>query len=168
MNPPWFCSRTPATRGLTRKWAPGALNGFSERLVHPYVSIMALKIRLSRIGTKHKPVYRGVVTEERYRRDGAATEILGTYTPEAKGNTLQIDLARVDYWHSKGARPTDTMRALIKKERRRQAAVAAAAPVAAPAAAAPATIAPAPAAAEPAVATAAPAAPAAATPAPAI
>jgi small subunit ribosomal protein S16 len=134
---------------------------------------MALKIRLSRIGTKHKPVYRVVVTEERYRRDGAATEILGTYTPEAKGNTLQIDLARVDYWHSKGARPTDTMRALIKKERRRQAAVAAAAPAAAPAAAAPAaaapaTIAPAPAAAEPAVATAAPAAPAAATPAPAI
>jgi small subunit ribosomal protein S16 len=100
---------------------------------------MALKIRLSRIGTKHKPVYRVVVTEERYRRDGAATEILGTYTPEAKGNTLQIDLARVDHWFGKGARPTDTMKALIKKERRRQAAIAAVAPVAgSPAAAAPA------------------------------
>jgi small subunit ribosomal protein S16 len=99
---------------------------------------MALKIRLSRIGTKHKPIYRVVVTEERYRRDGAATEILGTYTPEAKGNTLQIDLARVDYWFGKGARPTDTMHALIKKERRRQAALAAATPVpsAAPAASA--------------------------------
>ncbi len=90
---------------------------------------MALKIRLSRIGTKHKPIYRVVVTEERYRRDGAATEILGTYTPEAKGNPLQIDLTRVDYWFGKGARPTDTMHALIKKERRRQAALAAAAPV---------------------------------------
>jgi len=89
---------------------------------------MALKIRLSRIGTKHKPIYRVVVSEERYRRDGAATEILGTYTPEAKGNPLQIDLARVDYWVSKGARPTDTMHALVKKERRRVAAVAAAAP----------------------------------------
>jgi small subunit ribosomal protein S16 len=96
---------------------------------------MALKIRLSRIGTKHKPIYRVVVTEERYRRDGAATEILGTYTPEAKGNPLQIDLTRVDYWFGKGARPTDTMHALIKKERRRQAAVAAA-PVAAAAPAA--------------------------------
>jgi small subunit ribosomal protein S16 len=93
---------------------------------------MALKIRLSRIGTKHKPVYRVVVTEERYRRDGAAVEILGTYTPEAKGNTLQIKLDRVDYWASKGAKPTDTMHALIKKERRRQAAVAATPAPAAP------------------------------------
>jgi small subunit ribosomal protein S16 len=89
---------------------------------------MALKIRLSRIGTKHKPVFRVVVSEARYRRDGAAVEILGTYTPEAKGNTLQIKLDRVDYWKSKGALPTDTMHALIKKERRRQAAVTAAAP----------------------------------------
>ncbi|MFA5058038.1 MAG: 30S ribosomal protein S16 [Opitutaceae bacterium] len=94
---------------------------------------MALKIRLSRIGTKHKPVFRVVVAEERSRRDGDATEILGTYTPEAKGNTLKIKLDRVDYWVSKGARPTDTMHALIKKERRRQAAVTAA-PAPAPAA----------------------------------
>jgi small subunit ribosomal protein S16 len=86
---------------------------------------MSLKIRLSRIGTKHKPIYRVVVAEQRSRRDGDATEILGTYTPEAKGNPLQIKLDRVDYWFSKGARPTDTMHALIKKERRRQAAVAA-------------------------------------------
>ncbi len=84
---------------------------------------MALKIRLSRIGTKHKPVFRVVVAEERSRRDGDATEILGTYTPEAKGNTLMIKLDRVDYWFSKGARPTDTVHALIKKERRRLAAV---------------------------------------------
>jgi len=94
---------------------------------------MALKIRLSRIGTKHKPIYRVVVAEERSRRDGDATEILGTYTPQAKGNTLQIKLDRVDYWFSKGARPTSTMHSLIKKERRRQAAVAAA-PASAPAA----------------------------------
>ena len=108
---------------------------------------MALKIRLSRIGTKHKPIYRVVVAEERSRRDGDAVEILGTYTPEAKGNPLQIKLDRVDYWFSKGARPTDTMHALIKKERRRQVAAAAApavppsapvAPDAAPAAPAPA------------------------------
>ena len=99
---------------------------------------MALKIRLSRIGTKHKPIYRVVVAEERSRRDGDATEILGTYTPEAKGNPLQIKLDRVDYWFSKGARPTDTMHALIKKERRRQAAVAATPVSTAPAPAAPA------------------------------
>lgn len=94
---------------------------------------MGLKIRLSRIGTKHKPIYRVVVAEQRSRRDGDATEILGTYTPQAKGNPLQIKLDRVDYWFSKGARPTDTMHALIKKERRRQAALTAAAPVPTPA-----------------------------------
>jgi len=92
---------------------------------------MALKIRLSRIGTKHKPIYRVVVAEERSRRDGDAVEILGTYTPEAKGNPLKINLVRADFWFSKGARPTDTMHALIKKERRRQAAVVAAAPASA-------------------------------------
>jgi small subunit ribosomal protein S16 len=124
---------------------------------------MALKIRLSRIGTKHKPIYRVVVAEERSRRDGDATEILGTYTPEAKGNPLQIKLDRVDYWFSKGARPTDTMHALIKKERRRQAAVAATAST--PAAAAP--VSAASARATPAPATPAPATPAPATPAPA-
>lgn len=87
---------------------------------------MALKIRLSRIGTKHKPVFRVVVAEERSRRDGDAVEILGTYTPESKGNPLKINLERADYWYGKGAQPTDTMNALIKKERRRLAAVAAA------------------------------------------
>ena len=92
---------------------------------------MALKIRLSRIGTKHKPVFRVVVAEERSRRDGDAVEILGTYTPEAKGNTLKINLARTDYWYGKGARPTETMHALIKKERRRLAAGAAPAEVSA-------------------------------------
>ncbi|HTX67135.1 MAG TPA: 30S ribosomal protein S16 [Opitutaceae bacterium] len=85
---------------------------------------MALKIRLSRIGTKHKPIYRVVVAEERSRRDGDAVEILGTYTPETKGNPLKLNLERADYWYGKGARPTDTMNALIKKERRRLAAVA--------------------------------------------
>jgi small subunit ribosomal protein S16 len=108
---------------------------------------MALKIRLSRIGTKHKPIYHVVVAEERSRRDGAAVEILGTYTPEAKGNPMKLDLARADFWLSKGARPTDTMHALIKKERRRAAAATEAtatptapAPAAAPAPEAPAAL----------------------------
>jgi small subunit ribosomal protein S16 len=107
---------------------------------------MALKIRLSRIGTKHKPHFRVVVAEERSRRDGDAVEILGTYSPEAKGNPLTINLERADYWYGKGARPTDTMRSLIKRERRRLAAVAATpAPAATPAApAAPTPAAPAP------------------------
>ena len=87
---------------------------------------MALKIRLTRIGTTHQPHYRIVVAEARSRRDGAPTETLGTYDPRSKGNPVKVDLARVDYWLSKGAKPTDTLHAMIKRARR--------APAAAPAA----------------------------------
>lgn len=79
---------------------------------------MALKIRLSRIGAVHKPIYHVVVAEARSRRDGAAVEILGTYTPQSKTEPLKVDLARADYWLSKGATPTDTAHALIKKARK--------------------------------------------------
>ncbi len=83
---------------------------------------MALKIRLTKVGSVHQPLYRVVVAEARSRRDGAAVENLGTYHPGSKGNPITIDLARVDYWMSKGAKPTDTMHAMIKKARRTAAA----------------------------------------------
>jgi small subunit ribosomal protein S16 len=83
---------------------------------------MALKIRLTRIGTTHQPHYRVVVAEARSRRDGAPVEVLGTYNPRAKGETVKLDLARVDYWLSKGAKPTDTLHSMIKRNRRAAAA----------------------------------------------
>ncbi|MBM3841789.1 MAG: 30S ribosomal protein S16 [Verrucomicrobia bacterium] len=79
---------------------------------------MALKIRLTKVGSVHQPLYRVVVAEARSRRDGAAVENLGTYTPKAKGSPVNLNLERVDYWLSKGATPTDTMHAMIKKVRR--------------------------------------------------
>lgn len=85
---------------------------------------MALKIRLTKVGSVHQPLYRVVVAEARSRRDGAAVENLGTYHPGAKGNPINIDLARVEYWLSKGALPTNTMHAMIKKARRAAAAKA--------------------------------------------
>lgn len=96
---------------------------------------MALKIRLSRIGSTHNPNYHVVVAEARSRRDGAATEILGTYNPRAKTEPLRLKLDRADYWLSKGAKPTDTANGLIKTARKSAAATAATASVeAAPAA----------------------------------
>ena len=79
---------------------------------------MALKIRLSRIGSTHNPVYHVVVAEARSRRDGAATEILGTYNPRAKKDSLTLKVDRVDYWLGKGALPTDTAKGLIKTARK--------------------------------------------------
>ena len=79
---------------------------------------MALKIRLSRIGSTHNPVYHVVVAEARSRRDGAAVEILGTHNPRSKNDTLKLNVERADYWISKGATPTDTALSLIKKARK--------------------------------------------------
>jgi small subunit ribosomal protein S16 len=85
---------------------------------------MALKIRLSRFGTKNEPHYRVVVAEARSRRDGDAVEQLGAYNPRSKGNPLTIKLDRVDYWIAKGAKPSDTLHSLIKRAKRAAAAKA--------------------------------------------
>jgi small subunit ribosomal protein S16 len=89
---------------------------------------MALKIRLSRIGAVHNPVYHVVVAEARSRRDGRPVEVLGTYAPQAKKESLILDAVRADYWLSKGAVATDTAKGLIKKAKK--AAPAAEAPAA--------------------------------------
>ena len=80
---------------------------------------MALKIRLSRIGATHQPIYNVVVAEARSRRDGAAVEILGTYSPRAKKDALTLDLVRAEHWLGKGALPSDTAKTLIKKARKK-------------------------------------------------
>jgi small subunit ribosomal protein S16 len=79
---------------------------------------MALKIRLTRIGTTHQPHYRVVVAEARSRRDGAPVEVIGTYDPRTKGRQVNLRLDRVDYWLSKGALPSDTLHSMIKRARR--------------------------------------------------
>ncbi|MGH8021290.1 MAG: 30S ribosomal protein S16 [Opitutaceae bacterium] len=88
---------------------------------------MALKIKLSRYGATHNPVYRIVVAEARSRRDGAAVEQLGTYQPKVSETPLKLDVERVDYWVGKGAKPTDTVASLVKRARRGAAASAPAA-----------------------------------------
>jgi len=92
---------------------------------------MALKIRLQRHGASHRPFYRLVVTEATARRDGRFVEVLGTYEPQAKRATdeLNLKIDRIDYWKSVGAKPTDTAASLIRKARR-DAASQEAAPVA--------------------------------------
>ena len=96
----------------------GVVLGFSKQESLRKTSDMALKIRLTKVGSVHQPLYRVVVAEARSRRDGAAVENLGTYRPGSKGNPINVNLERVDYWISKGAKPTNTMHAMIKKARR--------------------------------------------------
>jgi small subunit ribosomal protein S16 len=81
---------------------------------------MALKIRLQRGGATHSPNYRVVVAESSARRDGRFVEKVGTYDPRNKNKDQQelLKMERIDYWISKGAKPTDTVRAMIKRARR--------------------------------------------------
>lgn len=120
--------RTRGSRGLTRQMPGGLVLSFSTHESLRITPVMALKIRLTRIGAIHQPHYRFVIAEARSRRDGDPVEVVGIYDPRLKGETVKLKLDRVDYWLSKGAKPTDTVHAMIKKARR------APAPVAAPAA----------------------------------
>jgi small subunit ribosomal protein S16 len=73
-----------------------------------------LAIRLMRTGAKKRPSYRIVVKEKQSKRDGAYLENLGTYNPTREPAEINLKADRVQYWLSKGAQPTDTVRRLIK------------------------------------------------------
>jgi small subunit ribosomal protein S16 len=87
---------------------------------------MSLKIRLTRVGSTHNPIYRVAVAETRSRRDGAAVEQIGNYNPRSKGAQLTLDIARYEYWLQHGAKPSDTVNGLYKRAKRAEAAKAAA------------------------------------------
>ena len=79
---------------------------------------MAVSIRLRREGSKNRPYYRVVVTDSRSPRDGKFIEIIGTYDPKLTGQNSSFSVERAEYWMSKGARPSDTVRSLIKKQKK--------------------------------------------------
>lgn len=74
-----------------------------------------LKIRLRRMGAKKAPFYRIVVADSRAPRDGAFVEELGYYNPRTDPVEVKVDNERAQEWIKKGAQPTDTVRALLKK-----------------------------------------------------
>jgi small subunit ribosomal protein S16 len=74
-----------------------------------------LKIRLRRIGAKKAPFYRIVVADSRYPRDGRCIEELGYYDPTKEPNVFKVDAEKANAWIAKGAQPTDTVKALFKK-----------------------------------------------------
>lgn len=83
---------------------------------------MAVAIRLRREGALNRPYFKVVVADKRSPRDGKFIEIVGTYDPKKRGNNSTLKLERVEYWISKGAQPSDTVRSLIKKNKNPEAA----------------------------------------------
>ena len=75
---------------------------------------MAVKIRLTRIGSKKNPIYRVVVADSRSPRDGRFIEIVGRYNPQTDPSTIDLDTDKVKDWLAKGAQPSDQVARLIK------------------------------------------------------
>ena len=75
---------------------------------------MAVKIRLTRIGSKKNPIYRDVVADSRSPRDGRFIEIVGRYNPQTEPSLIELDEAKVRDWLAKGAQPTEPVSRLIK------------------------------------------------------
>ena len=72
-------------------------------------------IRLRRAGSKKRPFFRVVVTDSRSARDSSFVEILGFYNPRTKPAVVNVKTERVNYWISKGAQPSDSVRTLIAR-----------------------------------------------------
>ncbi len=74
-----------------------------------------VKIRLTRVGAKKAPAYRIVVADSRYPRDGRFIDQIGTYNPMTDPAEVTIDAEAARDWMRKGAQPTETVKALFKK-----------------------------------------------------
>src|SRR5580658_786790 len=79
------------------------------------IYIMAVRIRMKRVGAKNSPYFRIVVADSRSPRDGKFIEEIGTYQPLKQGENYKMDLERAKYWISKGAQPSETVASFLKK-----------------------------------------------------
>jgi small subunit ribosomal protein S16 len=75
---------------------------------------MAVKLRLTRVGSKKNPIYRVVVADSRSPRDGRFIEIVGRYNPQTEPSTIELDEAKIKEWLGKGAQPTGSVSRLLK------------------------------------------------------
>ena len=74
---------------------------------------MAVRMRLTRIGSKKNPIYRVVAADSRSPRDGRFIEIVGRYNPQTDPSTIELDEAKIKEWLSKGAQPSDPVAKLF-------------------------------------------------------
>jgi small subunit ribosomal protein S16 len=72
-------------------------------------------IRLTRMGTKHRPFYRIIATDKRKPRESRYIDLIGHYNPMRENPEIKVDLKKYNEWINKGAIPSTTVRSLIKK-----------------------------------------------------
>jgi small subunit ribosomal protein S16 len=77
---------------------------------------MAVKLRLTRVGSKKNPIYRVVAADSRSPRDGKFIEIVGRYNPQSDPSLIDLDEEKVRGWLAKGAQPTESVAKLLKAQ----------------------------------------------------
>jgi small subunit ribosomal protein S16 len=75
---------------------------------------LAVKMRLTRVGSKKNPIYRVVVADSRSPRDGKFIEIVGRYNPQTDPSTIEFDEQKVKDWLGKGVQPSGAVQKLLK------------------------------------------------------
>jgi small subunit ribosomal protein S16 len=77
---------------------------------------LAVKVRLTRVGSKKNPIWRVVVADGRSPRDGRTIETIGHYNPQTQPSRIEIDRERLQHWIDRGAQPSNTVKKLIRAE----------------------------------------------------
>lgn len=77
---------------------------------------MAVKLKLTRLGSKKHPFYRIVAANDETARDGRPLDYLGYYNPMTNPPEIKLNAEKIKSWLNKGAKPTETVRSLVKKE----------------------------------------------------
>ncbi len=75
---------------------------------------MAVRVRLTRVGSKKNAIWRVVVADQRSPRDGRSIETIGHYNPQTHPSTIVLDRERLDHWLARGAVPSDQVRKLMR------------------------------------------------------
>jgi len=75
-----------------------------------------LAIRMRRLGAKKRPFFRIVVIDSHAARDGRALEVIGHYNPTTEPESFDLNRERLNYWTTRGAQPSDTVRTLLKRQ----------------------------------------------------
>jgi small subunit ribosomal protein S16 len=90
------------------------LQATSSTTFHTFRRIVAVKIRLKRLGKIRAPYYRIVVADSRTKRDGRVIEEIGQYHPTEEPSVIKVDSERAQYWLGVGAQPTEQVLAILK------------------------------------------------------
>jgi small subunit ribosomal protein S16 len=75
---------------------------------------MAVRVRLTRVGSKKNPIWRVVVADQRSPRDGRFIETIGHYNPQTEPSTIRLDEDRLQHWLARGAQPSGSVKQLAK------------------------------------------------------